>query len=272
MPLARFNSYMRHSSWAVDPTGVKETMNYRNRFLLNGLLCVFLASPALFAQAPATPPVYTGSFGGGLALTGGNTDTKNFNLAFSLTRDPKTRNVVKANALYLRGTQNDVLSLDRAALNLRDEYTLSNRTFTFGQFDYLRDQFKDIRYLVAPVVGLGYKLVNNDNTLLSVSGGAGGIWEKNSDVSVKGTGNLNAGQSFSQKLSSTAAITESIATLWKTNDFGDSLTNFALGLTTSISERLQLKIEFQDSFKNKPPRVTIKKNDTAFLTTFVLKF
>lgn len=52
------------------------------------------------AQAPAPPPpVYSGSFGGGLALTGGNTDTKNFNLAFAFARDPKTRNVFKVNAL-----------------------------------------------------------------------------------------------------------------------------------------------------------------------------
>src|SRR5262245_34828410 len=102
------------------------------------------------AQNPPTP-TYSGSFGGGLALTGGNTDTKNFNLAFTLLRDPKTKNVIKADALYLRGSQNDVLSLDRAAVKVRDEYSLSKRTFVFGEMGYLRDQFKDIRYLLSPV-------------------------------------------------------------------------------------------------------------------------
>src|SRR5205814_3961223 len=116
---------------------------------------------------PAAMPVYTGSFGGGLALTDGNSDTRNFNLAFALVRDPKTRNVVKVNALYLRGSQNKVLSLDRAALVLRDEYKLSGRTYVFGQTDYLRDQFKDIRYLIAPVGGIGYKLVDSDATKLA---------------------------------------------------------------------------------------------------------
>src|SRR5678816_1359986 len=91
----------------------------------------FLMSFAL-AQAPGEPPkVYTGNLGGGLALTGGNTDTRNFNLTAGLVRDPKTRNVIKGNLAYLRGDQNDVLNLDRTSFNIRDEYTLSGRTFVF---------------------------------------------------------------------------------------------------------------------------------------------
>ena len=229
-------------------------------------------SLAMAQNTSAPPPVYSGSFGGGLALTGGNTETKNFNLAFNLVRDPKTNNLFKADALYLRGTQNDVLSLDRASIKLRDEYTISNRTFVFAEMGYLRDRFKDIRYLMAPVGGVGYKVVNNDSTVLSFSGGAGGFWEKNSGVPVKKSGNVNAGQNFSQKISSTATITESIATLWKTNDFEDSLTNFAVGVTTSLASKLELKVELQDNYKNKPPNATIKKNDTAFITTFLLKY
>jgi len=233
---------------------------------------LFSAVAAAQAPAPAPVPVNTGSFGGGIALTSGNTDTKNFNLAFSFAHDPKTRNVVKVTALYLRGTQNKVLSLDRSSLVFRDEYKLSNRTFLFGQTDYLRDKFKDIRYLFAPVGGLGYKLVNNDETKLQVSGGAGGIWEKNTGIKVKKSGSLNAGEEFSQQISSTSKITQSIGALWKTNDFSDSLTNFSAGLTTSINKKLELKLEFLDSYKNRPPNPAIKKNDTAFVVTFLVKY
>jgi hypothetical protein len=64
---------------------------------------IFLSNIAA-AQAPSNPPpVYTGSFGGGLAITSGNTDTQNFNLTAALVRDPKTRNVIKGGATYLRG-------------------------------------------------------------------------------------------------------------------------------------------------------------------------
>src|SRR5262249_28114518 len=149
-----------------------------------------------FAQEPQQPmKTYTGSFGGGIALTGGNTDTKNFNLAFGLVRDPKTKNVVKADAIYLRGSKSDTIEVDRTAIKLRDEYTISGRTFTFGQVDYLRDQFKQIIFLWAPVGGVGYKLVNNDTTKFEVDGGAGGYFERNPGKAVIRSGSLTTGES-----------------------------------------------------------------------------
>jgi|SRR5688572_18949396 putative salt-induced outer membrane protein len=250
------------------------------RYLLVSLhIIALLIGCSTFAVAQAPEPVYSGSFGGGFAVTGGNTDTTNFNLAFELLRDPKTRNRIKVTALYLRGSQNDVVSLDRGTLTIRDEYTLSNRAFLFGQADYLRDQFKEIRYLIAPVAGFGYKLVNTDRAVLSVSAGAGGVWEKNFGRPVEKSGSLTVGQSFSYKLSSATTITQSlgtlsqsVGTLWKTNDLEDSFTNFSLGLSTSLTRRLQLKIEFIDSFKNKPANASIKRNDTALVTTFGVRF
>jgi putative salt-induced outer membrane protein YdiY len=232
-----------------------------------------LFSGIAMAQATTPPmPVYSGSFGGGLALTGGNTDTKNFNLTFNLLRDPKKKNVFKADALYLRGSQSGTLNLNRAAVKVRDEYTLTGRTFLFAEMGYFRDPFKDIRYLLAPVGGIGYRIVNNDRTLLAVSGGAGGFFEKNSGVPVKKSGSLNAGENFSQKLSDMATFTQTVSTLWKTSDFEDSLTNFSVGVTSKLYKKLDLKVEFLDSYKTRTPSPTIKKNDTAFVMTFLLKY
>ncbi len=235
-------------------------------------LTLFTA-PLVHAQAPSTPPSpYTGGLGGGIALTGGNTDTKTFNLTFNLVRDPKTKNVIKLDAAYLRGNENDVLNLDRATFRGRDEYSLSGRTFVFGQVDYLHDAFKEIIFLWAPVGGLGYRLINTDATKFEVDGGAGAIFERNPGQPRSDSGSLTAGESFQQRFSSTASLIESLATLWKTTDFSDSLTNFKIGVTTSLARKLELKTEFIDSYKNRPPTILVKKNDTAFVTTFVVKF
>ena len=48
--------------------------------------------------------------------------------------------------------------------------------------------------------------------------------------------------------------------------------SFAVCLTTTVTGNLQLKLEFIDSYKNKPPSLSVKKNDTAFVTTFVVKY
>jgi putative salt-induced outer membrane protein len=189
-----------------------------------------------------------------------------------MVRDPKTKNVIKANASYLRGSQSDVLILDRTAFNVRDEYSLTGRVFLFGQVDYLRDQFKQIIFLWSPSGGLGYKLVNTDSTELTLDGGAGGFFEKNPGRDTARSASLNAGQRFRYKLSPTAAFTQSLSNIWKTNDFDDYLTNFSVGLTSTLIQRLEVKLEFIDSYKRKPANVGVKRNDTAFVTAFVLKF
>jgi putative salt-induced outer membrane protein len=242
-------------------------------FAFPAIVFTLICSPFALGQTPPAPtPVYTGSFGGGFALTGGNTDTKNFNLVFSLVRDPKTKNVFKADALYLRGSQNDVLNLHRAAVKLRDEYSISRRVFLFAELGYLRDPFKQIDYLFAPIGGIGYKLIASDPTTLSISGGVGGLFEKNPGFDLKKSGSLNAGENFSHKISTTATITQSVSTLWKMDDFSDSLTTFSAALTTTLYKKLELKVEFLDTYKTRPPNPTIKKNDTAFLTTFLVKY
>ena len=179
---------------------------------------------------------------------------------------------MKGTGSYLHGTQSDILNLDRTSINIRDEYTISNRTFVFGQLDYLRDQFKEMIFFWAPTAGIGYKLINTDATQFIVNGGGGGVLEKNPGIQSKKSGALTSGEQFQQKLSSTAAFTESLASIWKTNDFGDSLTNFSTGITTIVSGKIQLKLEFVDSYKNKLPNSRVKKNDTALVTTFVVKF
>ena len=79
-------------------------------------------------------------------------------------------------------------------------------------------------------------------------------------------------QRLQHKLSSAASFTETLSSIWKTKDFDDSLTNFSAGITTTVVGKVQLKVEFIDSCKNKPPKADVKKNDTAFVTTFVVKF
>ena len=241
--------------------------------ILLGVMSIVIAAAPAWAQAAQEPPkVYNGSFGGGIALTGGNTDTKNYNLTLGLVRDPKTKNVMKTDVAYLRGSQTDILSVDKTAIKLRDEYTISGRTFVFGQVDYLRDKFKQIIFLWAPIGGVGYKLVNKDSTKFQIDGGTGAILERNPGKTVSRSASLTTGESFQQKVSSSSVFTESLSTLWKTNDFGDSLTSFSVALTTSVAKNLDVKVSFIDSYKNKPASATIKKNDTAFVTTFVIKY
>ena len=240
------------------------------RFLMLFQLFVPCATLAV-AQTPPPDPLWTGSFGAGLALTGGNSDTANYNLTFDLKRDPKTRNLLKAMGLYLRGDQNNETTVNRLRLGIRDEYTMSDRTFLFGELSYLRDPFKSIDYLLNPVGGVGYKLYSTDKLSLALDGGLGVVWEKNPGVDVNSSGTVNAGENFSYKLSETASVNQVLTGLWKMDDFNDALYHFGVGVNTSLTKRSELKVEFINDFKNVTPGPEVKKSDTAFIVSFLFK-
>ena len=232
-----------------------------------GIAAVFIttSAQAQTTQTPQTtqpPPLWSGNLGAGLALTNGNTDTKNANLSLGVVRDPKKRSVLRLNGLYLRGDKQGELIVNQTQFTIRDEINLSSRTFVFAQGAYVKDTFKGIRNLFSPTVGIGYKVINTDLMLLSFDTGVGGVWESDIGRPSVATGAYNAGERFSWKVSPTATITQTIASLWKMNDWSDSLHNFTAGLAVSITTHSEVKMEFLDTFKNRPPSPTLKKNDT----------
>ncbi len=233
----------------------------------------FFSQPA-FAQAtpPPVPPGWAGSASAGLAMTSGNSDTSTVNTAYELKRDTGGLLVFKSNGLLVWGKSEGVLNSDRLGLEGRLERKLSERTSLFGQTQYLRDSFKSIDYFIAPTVGLTTLLVKNDRTELGVDGGVGGVWEKNPDLDADLDGAVVAGQKFTHKITATTELIEKVSALWKMDDFGDALYVFGAGIAASITEGTQMKIEFLDTYKAKPPSPDVQKNDIATLVSFVYKF
>lgn len=78
------------------------------------VLAVLLLPHAAAAQCPPCPPPgWAISVGGGLSRTGGNTETSSYNLLASAVYDPKKKNVVRFEALYLRTEQEGLAAVDR---------------------------------------------------------------------------------------------------------------------------------------------------------------
>jgi putative salt-induced outer membrane protein len=241
------------------------------RKLLCAMSFIFAAQPLFAADPPPAKP-WSGSVGAGLAVTSGNSDTKNLNLAFTSVYDPKTRMVFKADALYLRGESGGVKQVDKASASAREEYNVSPRTFAFAEVSYLRDPFKDIDYLVAPVAGAGYRVIQTATRNLTVDGALGFIVESNASVGRSTSGAIKSGENYDQALSPTSKITQKLTGLWKTSDFADSLYHFDAGLTTTITTRLELKIAYGYDYKNKPPNPSVKKGDSALFATVLFKY
>ncbi len=253
---------------------IKELHMFGDLRWLGIMFLLFLVTGTSIAQDPAQQQqvkVWTGSFGAGLALTGGNSDTLNFNLAFDAIRDPKTRNVMKFNGSFLRGEANDVVTVDRLGLSFRDDYLLTKRVFVFGGIDYLKDEFKLIDYWIAPTGGLGVKLVNTDAVKFNINGGVGVVWEKNPGFDADSSGAVSFGQDYSWQIVEGSRIFQNFSAVWEMDEFADALYHFGIGLATSVTANTELKVEFFDDFKNRPA-FGAEKNDYALITSFSFKF
>ncbi len=245
----------------------------RRPVTFSALLCAALecSSPAAAQTPPLEPKIWTVAVGAGLALTSGNTDTSTVNASYEVIYTPQTRHVVRSDGLMIRGKTEDELSADRLGLNVRHQYRLNERAYVFSQNQFLHDRFKSIDYLVAPAGGLGYSIVETPETKMAIDFGLGGVWEKNAGVQVAASGSLTLGETLAQALTATTSLTQSFSGLWKTTDLGDSLHVFSVGLSATMSTRTQLKVELLDTYKNKPPLLSVQRNDVTVLMAIVYK-
>ena len=235
-----------------------------------------LQTALAFAQQPAAPPPpppgWTGSFGAGLAVTQGNSDTSTFNLAYDVKHDSGSPLLFKSTGLFLRGSSEGALIARRMLFDARVDRKLTERTSLFGQAQFLNDEFKQIDYLISPTAGIAQALIKTATIELSADVGAGFVTEKNPGADARTSGAITAGESYKHKITATAEISQRVTALWKTSDFDDALYVFGAGLAANISARTQFKGELLDTYKNRPPSVLVKKNDVAVLLSFVYKY
>jgi putative salt-induced outer membrane protein YdiY len=236
-------------------------------------LLLLLAFPLSAQDAPAdVPDPWTSSAGAGLAMTSGNTDSRTVNLSFNTMWDPKAVAKFKADAVYLRGSTNGEKQVDKLGANARYEHLVSDRAFWFGEVAALRDPFKDISYLVAPLAGGGYHVIRTETKTLTFDGAAGGIVESGELAGRSTSGAVKAGQSYDWKISPATTFTQKLSGIWKADDPGDALYHFDAGLATAIAERLELKLSYLYDYKNEPPSPEIEKGDSAFFAAILVKF
>jgi putative salt-induced outer membrane protein YdiY len=234
------------------------------------LFLLTVAAPARGQTAGEESP-WSGTASVGLAFTSGNKDSSTFNAGYDVTYDPGAKNVVKSDALYIRGETDGAPSTDRLAWNARDQFQFHDGFFVFGQTRYLRDRFKEIDYLVAPTAGLGYQIFDTEATSLTLDAGAGGVWERNTGRGVQSSGAVTLDQKLEHQLTPTTAVRQTVSALWRTEDFSDALFTFGASISVSMTTRTQIKLEWVDTYKNRPPVKAVQKNDMSVLIGFVFK-
>jgi putative salt-induced outer membrane protein YdiY len=241
-----------------------------------GAIALALLPTRTLAQTPPPvpppPPGWTGSIGGGFALTSGNTDTTTTNIGADVLHDSGTDVVFKAAALLLQGRSNGEDNVDRSQADARLGYKLSPRLSAFALTTFARDRFKDIDYLVAPTTGFSYQVLPGPRVEWTTDVSVGFAVEKNPGRNLETSGALQVGEKLAWAFGERSRLVHAASGLWKVDDPGDAFYTFSTGLLTSIAGNFDLKAEFLSTYKRKPTDPTLARADQSIVLSVVYKY
>jgi putative salt-induced outer membrane protein len=249
--------------------------------------CVFLLTfaPAFCAWADDAPPppqgVWIGKGQLGFLSSHGNSDAESLNGNIDLLRyDGPWKNEIYVGGLY--GKNSGIVSAERWETRDQTNYTVSGDLFAFGGLRYEHDLFDGFQYQASLTGGMGYKLINDVDTKLTLQAGVGyrrlrpETIDKDPDGQVisrtplDATGNAIAtvGLDFSHSFNKTTVLTNKFLTEAGSDN---TLLHDELALTVKMSDKLALSVGYAVTDNTKPP-APLKKIDTLATVNLVFAF
>lgn len=236
------------------------------RFLMILLLLPMLAQGA--DETDTSNGVWSGKGTLGYTSTSGNTDSTNLNADLQIGYE-KLRWKHSLQVAVIRAETDNDKSADSKSARERTEYSLSEKSYTFGQARYEDDKFSGYDYQTSIVAGVGTRFIDNETQLLDLSVGAGYRKSKESESGdtedgIIGTSDLKYEYYFNESATfSETALVE----IGSDNTYMQSET----ALITKISGNLYSKISYLVKHNTDVPDDT-DKTDTVTSISLVYEF
>ena len=197
---------------------------------------------------PDSPWKLTGA--ASLAYASGNSDSASHSLQLS-AKYAKNKNEVFLGADWLYSESNGDTSTDSFRIEGQYNRQVTERFFHGINSSYFTDRIADLDYRTELGLSLGYKLIKNDDTSLSLETGPGMAWEEQGGESHDLVTNRFI-QRFEHQLSKRAKIWQSIAFTPKFDDFKDYNLIAEAGIDTTISEHWALRSSVRHQYDSSP--------------------
>ena len=242
-------------------------------------------APALSVWADQAPPppqdVWIGKGQFGFLSSHGNSDAESLNGNIDMLRyDGPWKNEVFAGGLY--GKNSGIVSAERWETWGQSNYTISGDLFVFGALRYEHDLFDGFEYQASLTGGLGYKIMDTDDTKLTAQVGAGyrrlrpeiidkdatGAVISRTPLDASGNAIATVGVDFSHAFTKTTVFTNKF--LMEAGS-DNTLLRDDLALTVKMSDKLALSVGYGIKDNTKPP-APLKKLDTVASVNLVFGF
>ena len=225
---------------------------------------------------------WNGGLNLGFALTRGNSETKNLNIAFNAARKGfhdkltlYTNSIYAANDLPTASPHTTANAIGGGA---RYDHDFSPRVFWFVNGDFYHDALQHLDLRSTGGGGLGWHAIKHDSTTLDLLAGVNYTHEGYAvpinppDPSkTRNQAGLTLGDAFMHKVGKGTVITQSLFFYPDLSQTGQYRGTFNFGTVTKLNKWLGWQNSFADIYVSNPPRGT-KKNDLQLATGLNISF
>ncbi|HHL40469.1 MAG TPA: DUF481 domain-containing protein [Deltaproteobacteria bacterium] len=203
--------------------------------------------------------------------TGGNTDTETLLLKNGLTYRPSATVTGKWKVAVLEGESSGVRTAQRYSSELRVDKEYTDRLYTFGNGQWLKDKFMglDSRYILGG--GGGYTIVSTHSHKLLAEAGLSYTWDDYTDNTSKEYAGGRLYGKYVYALDKKTRFSQWVEWLPDFEETKNYNLNAETAVTTSLSDVLSLKVSYLVNYDNVPV-AGAEKTDTTFATTLVMNY
>jgi putative salt-induced outer membrane protein YdiY len=171
--------------------------------------------------------------------------------------------LIRLSADAQNGESSGDKNADNAKGNQNYKHLVSDRAYLVGDVAELYDSVADISYRITPSLGIGYFLIKESKTSLSVDIGPGYQWEKiggiEDDYAI-----FRAGERFEHTFESGAKVWQAADYTPKVEDTDIYTVNAEVGAEAAMTKSISLRVVFSDQYIN-IPAAGRERNDTKLI-------
>jgi putative salt-induced outer membrane protein YdiY len=230
---------------------------------------------------------WNGGLNLGFALTRGNSQTKNLNIAFNAVRKGfRDKLILYTNSIYATNdlsTANPHTTANAIGGGARYDRDFTPLVFGFVNTDFYHDSLQnlDLRSLFGG--GIGWHAIKSDSTVLDLLAGVNYTHESYSAFVIpadppipvpavsRSLASMTLGDEFMHKLGKSTVLTQNLYFYPNLTETGEYRGTFSLGLVTKINKWLGWQNSFGDIYVSNPP-FGKKKNDILLSTGLNFSF
>ncbi len=254
---------------------MKKIAGFPAKSLIGGLLggAFLLAGTGAVRAEDATavkaPSPWTTSAAAGLTLTRGN--SKTLLATANLGSERKTADdqvLLGADATY--GETSGVKNSE--SLHGFGQYNRQATTdFYYGlRLDALHDAIADVNYRLTLAPLVGYYLIKQTNTTLTVEAGPAFVYHEQGHIT-KGYATLRLGERFEHKFTATTRLWQTFEILPQVDKFDNYYINAEIGVESALTKHVSMRTYLQDTYYN-IPAAGREKNDIKLVAAIAYKF